>query len=705
MAEKLGPTGLRPVATTQRLQLAVPDTRPQAARLAASLDEFAANVTGITVRKTREHAKGQEEKGRTAAAEAIAAGQDTIDEMVQAGIIDRGSNPFFRDGVLFMAGKARADAYNNALTIAAAEQIPADSTDPDAMDDLIESVAGEFLTAEDDEATQAGFAERAEGYAVLAKQRHAQLVANNLEDLNLSQAADLFRGVALLATDGVDKEFIISNLVPAIQVQAEEYLANLSDPSRHDKKVMNRAITAALGSLVEDGTLGEDDVISAMKLLKGGTGSLWGIQEHAAVIQEAIDTQVNRETTRHALKEKRELRVKQASEQDATEAMFIAAGESGVLDISEIERIQRESGGTKFRLGYMQQMRELSLQYEQAAQDTYIGDIELRREYGSRILSGEIVSLQELSTRIKRGELTLDQAIELGNLVVSHRNMLQNDPVKAAMFRRTDQIIKGALTSWAGSEFGSQSYSAALPAMASALQAWQSDPKNANLTAESPEFLTFVDELKDNLQRLYMDPAQWQDMQETQKQNEAINKLEVWSTALFESNRMTLTKWYAETLLLESGRPLSPSLSDFLSAPGRQLDAETLDQGVFSEAIATQLLQAGIKLDDEGFIEVVTQLMVEMGQARTGIDLNPGAKAAPKEDSTSSDSEVRSLFAPEKEGDPIPSIADVVAKLLEQTLQNIPDTEDPSKGGKIPSIQQLVRDAFQQGQAALAKGD
>lgn len=691
MAEKLGERALQPVATPQRLQLAIPDFQTKATRLASSLDEFAANVAGITIRKSQEAATKQEKEGREAAAEAIAAGHATLGEMVKAGIIDQGSNPFFRDGVLFMAGKARADAYNNALTVAAAQEIPADSTDPKAMDALIERVAGEFVTSEDDDALRAGFAERAESYAVQQQQRHARTVANNLEDLNLNQAADLFRGVSLQATDGVDPEFMVENLVPAIRAQAEEYLGNIDDAKPFQRRTMNRAIAAALASLVDDGVLGEDAVKEVALQIKTGTGTLWGSLEHSATIQAAIDTQVNRETRRLAFEQARELRQKQSNEKDAVDAMFIAAGESGILDTSEIERRQRASGGTEFRLGFMKQMENLSLTFEQAAQETYVGNEALRREYGARILSGENISLPELGTRVKIGELTLDQAVQLGNMSIQHRQMLANDPRKAAMFRRTDAIVKGGLTSWAGSDFGSQSYAAALESMALALGEFQDTHQNA--TAESPEFLKFTNDLMKDLQRQYMGPGQWQELQEVQAENEGENVKERYNSQVFESSKPKLMRWYAEALMMSEGFEPSSDLADFFTTPGRGLGADE-DIGAYADAIFGQLVQSGVDMRDPGVIAKIDRMKNDVRGVTAepigipGIDFDQPDPFKP---------EVISAFRPQVPGAPIPSSGEVLDVLLTRAVERlgtIPESPDPKATGEIPSGVQVVRDAL-----------
>lgn len=611
MAKKLGEQKLTPKATAQRLTLAVGDFQTPANRLAASLDEFAGNVTGITVRKLQEHATGQEEKGRQAAAEAIAAGHTTLEEMTKAGIIDRGSNPFFRDGVLFMAGQVRANAYNNALVLAAAEEIPSDSTDPNAMDALTERVAQEFTTADDDEATRAGFAERAAGFATAHQQRHTLMVADNLENKHLDQAADLFRGVVLDATDGVDAEFQVANIVMGIQAKAEEWLKTIPDPSRHDLKTMNRGIVQGIASAIEDGSLHEDEAIAAMKLLRGGTGPLWKVKEHAAVIQQALDTMANRETKRVKLRADRELRQKMTREADATEAMFAKAAVTGVLDIQPILDAQIASHGLAFRLGFVESQSELALYYENAAQDTYVGSEAVERDYIGRIFGGENVSREELANRMKTRELTGDQVIMLGNLLSNHQNMLSNNPEKAARFRTMDSAVRGSMTSWMGAEYGSQAYYSAAPAMAQALSGWEADPKNANFTSTSPEFLTFVNDTMKHLQSLYMETDKWQDMQEEQALNEGNNRLELYKTTRFETSPTALKRWLAESQMLEDGHAPSTSFSDFFTVPGRGLSPDA-PAGDFSDALYGQLIQSGVDVGSDEFREEIEGLMGEI---------------------------------------------------------------------------------------------
>jgi len=693
MAEKLGAKKLTPQASVQKLNLAVGDFESPARRLEASLNEFAQNVAGTAVRKHNEHAKSQEEKGRAAAAEAIAAGHTTLEEMTKEGIIDRGSNPFFRDGVLFMAGKARADAFNNAVTIAAAEEIPEDSTDPNAMDAIIERVSGEFTTADDDESTRAGFAERAEQFATTQMSRHAQRVADNLVSKHLDQASDLFRGVVLQATDGVDPEFHVPNVVMAVQAQAEEYLGAIPDPSAHDKRTMNRAITASIAGLIEDGVLGEDAAISAMKLLKGGTGNLWGSQEHSAVIQDAIDTQVNRVTRRQKFEDDRILREKQTNEDKATAAMFAAAGETGILDIQPMIDMQRESKGKAFRLGYIDAQRQLSLVYEHAAQDTYVGSEVIERDYGARIFAGEPVSREELAHSLETKDLTLDQVVRLGNMLTTHQNMLANNPAKSARFRRMDAATKGGMTSWMGSEYGSQAYYASLPAMAAALEGWEADPKNANFTAESKEFLDFTNETMKNLQSRFMETDQWQELQDEQDRIQGVNMLERYKSTVYESRPETLRNWYAEALMLSEGRAPSASFSEFVDAPGRSLGADAPLED-YADAIFGQMQQSGVAVPQGDELESM------MNELRGAVvtdedDEDSGESAAPAEDEPE---ERGAFFTPSADGG-VPGGLEVAQRLFGGFLEGIQSSDEPTGTGpegdlRIRGGLQVFRDAL-----------
>ena len=692
MAQKLGAQKLTPKATVQKLSLAVGDFQTPANRLAASLNEFSSNVVGITVRKSQEHAAGQEAKGRTAAAEAIAAGHDTIEEMVKAGVIDKGMDPFFRDGVLFMAGKARADAYNNALAFAAAEEIPADSTDPHALDSILERVASEFIGDEEDEAIQAGFASRAEGFATAAVSRHVQRVADNIVDLNLRQVGDLFRGVALEAIDGVDAQFHVPNLVLAMQAQAEEWLENNPDASSFEKRTMNRGIVTALGSLVDDQSLNEDNVIAIMKLLKGGTGSLWGVQEHAEYIQEAIDTSVGRETRRAKLTEDRILRQKMANEEEAMAGIFATAGETGILDMQPIVAQQRASFGKAFRTGFVVSSENLAINWESAAQDTYVGSAEIERDYVQRIYAGENVSLEELSGRIVTRELTGDQVIKIGNLVLSHKNMLANNPQKAARFRRMDSAVKGAMSSFMGSEFGSQSYYAAVADMASALEGWESDPKNANFSATAPEFLGFVNETLKRLQDLYMEPGQKEFLQETQAGIEAENRLLLYGTQLYETSVPTLKRWYAETIMMAGGRPPSDDLADFLTADGRAIgvgDEPLLQAETYADAIFGQLVQAGASINDEE----LDSLMAEIRGVAPEADVDDEAEEDTDLSAVSINQAEGIFFDPTFDGK-APGPLVVATRLYRRFLESIPATSVRTDLGKIPEASQIFRDAL-----------
>jgi hypothetical protein len=262
-------------------------------------------------------------------------------------------------------------------------------------------------------------------------------------------------------------------------------------------------------------------------------------------------------------------------------------------------------------------MDQYALDIQSAGMDKYVGDPMVESEYVARIFSGEAVSRLELASNLRDKTLTMEQVIRVGNLISTHQNMLANNPAAAARFNRMDATVKGALTSWMGSDYGNQTYLSALSAMGEAVQGWEADPKNANFSATSPEYLKFVTDTSIALQRQFMETSKWEEMQDTQAQVEADNKLEIYGTKLFEADTSTLTRWYAESLMIPEGRAPSSDLADFLTQAGRQLDADDLSQEAYGLAIASQLKLAGVDMAGEDFKTTVDSLIANL---RPGVD-------------------------------------------------------------------------------------
>lgn len=700
MAKKLQAVQLTPQATAQRLQLALPDTS-KFGRLAKSLDDFGANVAGITVRKLNEASAEEEERGRVAGAKAIAEGRATEAELEKDGIITKGEGSFFRDGVMEMAGNAHADAFSNAVLIAAGEESLHESEDPEAMDKLIERISKKFNLEDRGEAFDAGFAGRAATLMSQHLSRHAMTVAGNLEKLNNDQLNDLLRGSALEGLEGADPNFKVENLVEVLVATGLKWRNNNTNEKPRDKRLLNKATTATIAGLVREGLINGDQAEQVMRRISGGTGSLWSMQKHANVVEEAINKFVSTESARNNFAANAILREQMTAGEDAIARMFAKKQEEGgLLDISEILAIRADNPGF-FLDKFVEDTERMILIDENARQKRWVGDAVMFDNLRGRIISGQILNLSALVQHsVEPGKLNMDQVVVLSQLQVNHQNMLNNSPEKSARFRRADGLVQAGMKSWAGADFSQQQYIAALPAMAEAIQKWEDDPDNANLSAESPEFLRFATELVKTLQQNFMAQEQWRFMQETQLDLERDNKVAPYISTSYETDPDVLFSYYAETLLQQSDHRMpSPALQEFFSKSGREIPADA-PIASYVQAIIGQLALIGINVTDEEPTAIVDALRLrlrpladeEEDAAAEIVGVQPDATAVATPDKPS-------IFEPQTEGGPIPGLEEVfgsafgiVKEAATGIIGRIPKTEP----GKIRTLQQIARDLLEE---------
>jgi len=595
--EKLRAQKLTPQATAQALQLATPDFS-KFERLARSLEEFGGAVTTFGVRKEQERAAEQKKAGAIAGAEAIARGLDTEQELVEEGIIERGEGSFFRDGVLEQAGQAHANAFSNALLVAAAEQGLQDSTDPNEMDDLIEEVAQQFTAEDQGEAFAAGFAAQAAAVAQQHKERHAGIVAQNIENIHTDGVTDKYRGVALEAIADTDDEFIVENLVNALQDAADNHLGIIPDAGKRDFLVSNKALTDSLISLLNDGSINGDQAEAVHNQLSGGTGPLGQITKHSNALQDAIDNQIRRQATRDANVARLELKEKNDRGKTARADMF-RNSEDGLLNVEPILQQQKLSGATAFTPEFIARVVAEADLYEAQSQKDYLSDREMVDDYTMRILTGEAVSSGEIGLHLKEGELNNTDAVALSRLASEWQNMRANDPVGANMWDDAAFLVKTGLGGFAGREFGSQAWAKAVPALQKAYNQIRIDhPEWTDMSVEFREWTTSQLEI---LQQRHLLRSEWEELQRDADLRTAIFETLPYQDRLYEQNEDTLIRYYAEALeLQENGREPSDGLLAFFNVSGRQLSEEgSADPNNYVVGIEGQLFLAKIDLDDD----------------------------------------------------------------------------------------------------------
>lgn len=604
MAQKLGAKSLKPVASTQRLRLSVPDFESPARRLQASLDEFAGNVASITVRKANEGAEKQRKAGEAAAAKAIAEGRDTLDEMVEAGIIDRGANPFFRDGVLFMVGQARADAFNARLTIASAEAKLHNSTDPNAMDDLIQEVSGEFAD-EEDEAILSGFSTRAAGFATQQKERHSRIVAANISKLNDDLPATLFRG-ALLDSIEASPENVIANFIERAQIVSDTWLGNIEGGgNKFDKINLNNSLVTAVVSGVRGG---EITGLQAQTILEGispGTGSLWDVPRHQEALMLAITTRATRVQSAYQSDLLTQQVAWQGAEELASRNMWSGYNdETGEMSTANIEMQMTEAARlgkpAPFRPGWVAQQQTNAKNLAASFQRGHLSNVDLFERTLTDVLRPDSTATRDSILNLVDGTALGINAVDARDLISTmeqQRNMRINNPREQRMWSFAYTEVTKALGGFMPNQFTTQAMVKAHPELITSFRTFKEEHPTADYLSE--EYADWLMKAKLGAQERHLDPTSRVVMQRRAELNVAHSETDAWRSTVFESDSTKLVRLYAEaTWALEHADHIfSDELIDLLDVPGGAVtDAAAMSAATYVAALAGQLALANIPL-------------------------------------------------------------------------------------------------------------
>ena len=604
MAQKLGAQRLAPQATVQKLDLKVGDFETPARRLQQSLDAFAGNVTGITVRKLQEHATGKEEEGRQAAAEAIAQGKDTLEEMVEAGIIDRGSNPFFRDGVLFMVGQARADAFNARVTVAAAEANLHKSTDPEAMDALIQEVSDEF-SGEESDTINAGFAERAAGFATQHKERHSRIVAANISKVNDDLPATLYRG-ALLDSIEASPENVITNFIERAQVVSDNWLGNIEGGgNKFDKINLNNSLVAAVVSGVRGG---EITGLQAEKILQGispGTDSLWDVPRHQEAVLEAITKRASRVQSAYQSDLLTQQIAWQSAESLALENMWSGYNEdTGELSTASIEMAMQEAARLgkplPFRPGWVQQQQTNAKNLAASFQRGHLSNVELFERTLTDVLHPDSTQTRDSILALVDGTANGINAVDAKSLIDTmeqQRNMRNNNPREQRMWAFAYGEVTKVLGGFMPNQFTTQAMVKAHPELITSFNKFKEEFPNADYLSD--DYADWLQKAKLKSQERHLDPTSRATMQRRAELNIAHSETDIWRTIAFQTDSTMLVRLYAEaTWALEHPDHIfSDELIDLFDVPGGEVtDAAAMSAATYVAALAGQLALANIPL-------------------------------------------------------------------------------------------------------------
>lgn len=606
MADKLGPQILRPVSTATAPDLVAPRFEGLDA-LADSLSNFGQNVTTVAVNEANRSAKAQGEKGQRAAAEAMAQGKTTIEELVKDGIISKGSNPFFRDGVFSMIGQARADKYGAELTIAAAEAGLQDSLDEQDFDNFIQDFSEKFNQENpvpDDAAISDGFAQRANQYLAQMRQKHAGIVADNITKKGDEALAQAYRGIIVNAEANVESGAYVNNITESIKAQSETWLETLGrSATSGDKGKMNDAIVSAVESGVLEGTLTGTQAKDILKGIMSGTGTLWSVPRHFKTI-------IRAESTRSALNQSfyndeqlKILKTQREAEGAARSSVWQQFGETGQINLGPILE-QVAADPSSYSPDFASELQRLGAAIQEGKQLNYRSNINTYNSLYTDILQKNGVSVTDISRRIGPNQLNpSDASFLIQQLQQQQDQEAQNTPQNRMWSQATSELNQ-ALGGFAPTAVSTQATINATPSLWGSFEAFMQ--ANPNATPISREFVEWKAGALEQMQNQFLDSTTKQILDDLSDQQSASFATEKYSEKAYTDDVDRLIRWVAETeLMLDPqvrGDYISDELHDFFAAPGRAISEEAASNPLtYKTGLMRQLQLLGVKTSDKNF--------------------------------------------------------------------------------------------------------
>ena len=630
MAEKLGAQTLKTQAAPVTPNLAAPRFEGLD-RLSQALTSFSQNVQQVTVSEHNKAAKRNEEKGRIAAAEAISQGRETFAELEDAGILDRGSNPFFRDGVLFMAGKARADNYGASLQVAYAERFGNDpSFDENDFDAFAEEFSATFEQENpgmDDDAVNQGFAERASDYLTSMKQRHAGIVASNIENLGNEALRTMYRGSILDAVANGNPLDRVTDVTAGLERVRQERLAALGpNPKPHEKTAMNKAMAGAIIDAARVGDLTEAEGTEAMKQLAGGTGPLWGVGENAINLQAAAASYAATVLQRDNLNEVTIMRQQQAATREIHNDIWaLYDPRSGTLDIEAIladVQIKMAGDTRAFDENIVQDLTTFRDNLVAANRRGMESNQPLLESLQSQVIQGTLTD-KKFITDLTGTEGGINPADAWATIQMMDRMkaMKEEGGTNNRMFNAGLDRLKAGLGAFSPDPIIAAAFNTAAPVWTAEYQEWfATNPGEAVSGVKFQEFLTASVE---RMRAIYLEPGQRELVDSMQRQAVVANKTAHFESITFTSDTNTLLRWLAEDQLeLDdefTGIYISEDQNIFFRADDRQLAEEYMLPDVFEAAVRAQLKRNGINPDDSKIVE-------QLDNIKAGIIRNEGRR-------------------------------------------------------------------------------
>lgn len=615
MAKKLGPQALRVQAAPVVPTLVAPRFEGLD-RLAQSLTTFAGGIQQLGVERAQKQAAEAEEAGRREAALAIAQGKDTFAELEEAGILSKGSNPFFRDGVLEMAGRARADQFGASMQVAYAERFADDpSFDEDDFNDFAEEFATQF--EEDhpgmvDPAVTDGFATRAADYLNSQRQKHAGIVADNILELGDETLGTLFRGKILdRLANGDPLTFVADAIVALDEVRAQwlENLGGVDRASRIDKRKMNDKLVAVITSAVTTGDLTDTQATEMLgKMLSGKGSPLINVPRHAEALTVAAGRRASFVLQQDSLEETTRVRAQQRLEDEGrTELWALFDPKTGDLDLGPL-MAKVAANPSAYDENYIGDLNRLRNNILSAANAPYVSNQDLKDQIHTNILQRRYTNVSEMRNFIgnsvtRVGGLNPTDASALIKELDRMTTMDSAGGNTLRLFNAGMERVKAGVGAFSPDPIIQASFNKAAVDFSELFQGFIAE--NPGITLSDPKYQAFLSQTTEDLRNTYLDPVQRGIIDGQLRQVEVADATAHFQTRTFITDVDTLTRWLAETDLElndeNSGSFLSEDINLFFLQPDRALAEEDMTADILRAGVIAQLQRNGVNPNDGKF--------------------------------------------------------------------------------------------------------
>lgn len=489
MAEKLRAQPFKPVASPPSLRLAVPQFTALE-RLSRSLDEFGANVAGTTVRLVQASNKKAFEKGEEAAELARAEGLTTFDELEEAGIISKGEHPRFIEGVFTSLGIAKAAEFDNALTVAYAENVDPQSTDLDDVEVIFAQVSEQFAADGENAHATAAFAPIAAASADRIRKAHAGRVAQNMvtagnEALQLNYMADLNQHSTFTGPNRIGE---ITSLLLATQAKWMDTNGKNMTPGQRRK--MNRTLVDSVELMLDEigGTFTGADATEILTRIGGKRGSLMNVTEHGKKINAAITRRSARIQTGQA-QDQTAMLLRQQETAAAINNDFANTGytREGLDEAIRTVELLNNANPLALDAGFKARLIKTQADMEALGER----DVPLNRLVDNQLVDGMLsaditTTAQQIADAAILGDIPRERAAQLQARLTKAIEEVRNDPRMKAIRSDVAHQLHGVLGGYTPTSATEMSFLSARGKMYAAATAWAAENPTKDHT--SPEY-------------------------------------------------------------------------------------------------------------------------------------------------------------------------------------------------------------------------